>query len=521
MELNKKEYPDNGIFIEEFNEKYYKLEIYPLVGILEKEAGLLSEIAENLKNYTYCFYDDKKLEDYLFLVDNLKNFEKNNNYYCISIVWVNDSFTNYESITGEYILCKENEYLNKSFKYRYSIGSKVLYLNDYSFFMKYFYYYFNGQVFNYDNLICYTMIVKNAGPLLEQVLTENLPIIDRWCILDTGSTDGTQEVIKRVLKDKKGTLYEEPFVDFKVSRNRCLDLAGTSCKFTLMLDDTYSMRGDLRKFLNEVRGDQVSDSFSLIVQSGNTEYYSNRITKSKNNLRYIHTIHEIIDDKNNVDIGISIFNEQTDAPYILDYHPEYMEKRRNDRKQLDLELLFKELDSKPNDPRTIYYIAQTYGCIGDIQNKIKYLEKRIELDGFIQEKIESLIDLGILYHSLNKPWKECEKIYLQAYELDKKRPEAFYFIGFYYYLNNNYKTAYDYLKKSFNIGYPIESQYSLKWDISFNLLPKLLSEVCYYVGDYSLGISCADFFLNNKYNKDISDKIILEWRNKNLNAIKR
>ena len=45
------------------------------------------------------------------------------------------------------------------------------------------------------------MIVKNGGPLLEKVLTDNLPIIDRWCILDTGSTDGSQEIIKKVLKN--------------------------------------------------------------------------------------------------------------------------------------------------------------------------------------------------------------------------------------------------------------------------------------------------------------------------------
>ena len=62
------------------------------------------------------------------------------------------------------------------------------------------------------------MIVKDAAPVIEKVLLENLKYIDRWCILDTGSTDGTQGIIKRVLKNKKGTLYEEPFVNFKVSR---------------------------------------------------------------------------------------------------------------------------------------------------------------------------------------------------------------------------------------------------------------------------------------------------------------
>ena len=148
------------------------------------------------------------------------------------------------------------------------------------------------------------MIVKDAGPNFENILTENLNYIDQWCILDTGSTDGTQETINRVLSGKKGKLHHQPFTNFRDSRNHCLDLAGESCKFILMLDDTYIIKGDLRKFLNEVRGDTFADSFSLMIQSEDNEYYSNRIIKSKTRLRYIHTIHEVITDENNINVTI-------------------------------------------------------------------------------------------------------------------------------------------------------------------------------------------------------------------------
>jgi hypothetical protein len=49
--LNKKEYPDIP-FEEVYIEEYCNLHIFPLVGILEKEAGLMSDIAEayNLEN---------------------------------------------------------------------------------------------------------------------------------------------------------------------------------------------------------------------------------------------------------------------------------------------------------------------------------------------------------------------------------------------------------------------------------------------------------------------------------------
>jgi hypothetical protein len=373
--------------------------------------------------------------------------------------------------------------------------------------MKNFGYYFKNGKFKYDNLICLAMIVRDAGPDFENVLKANLPHFDRWCILDTGSIDNTQEIIKRVLKDKKGTLYSEPFVNFKVSRNRCLDLAGTVCDFICTLDDTYVLNGNLRKFLTEVRGDIVADSFSLLIQSNDSEYYSNRIIKSRTRLRYIYTIHEVITDQNNTNITIP-----PEEAYIFDKRSDYMQSRTLTRKQQDLHLLFKELEEKPDDPRTLYYIAQTYGCVNDDINKVKYFEKRIKQKGYVQELIDALFELARSYNFTVNPetleyydknhvltdsqWKRCEELYLQAYKLDTGRPDSLYFIGIHYYLNREMENCYVNFKKAFEIGYPVASQYSLKPTLSYYFLPKFLTEVCYYTENYNLGFQAAELFLS-------------------------
>jgi len=511
--LNKKEYQESGLFKENFIQEYCNLKIYPLAGVLEREAGLLSDLAEcyrgkcNLVNY-----GDPSLETNKFFLDNLEHFDKtitvdvepyfsDNN---VVFARVDELHTDIPSVSV--VLAKENEELNRMYKLKVYIrhSEKLLYLDEYfsKLFQENFGYYFENGEFVYDNLICYAMIVKNAGPLFEKVLTENLPIIDRWCILDTGSTDGTQDVIRRVLANKKGRLYEEPFINFRDSRNRCLELAGKSCRFVCMLDDTYVVRGNLRNFLQVVRGDQFADSFSLLVRSDDTEYYSNRITKSRHNLRYIYTIHEVIQEKDNVPVVIP-----TSVATVFDYRAEYMEKRTINRKKNDLELLFKEYEESPDDPRSLYYIAQTYACMDDNEKKAEYFLKRIEHpnQGFLQEKVDACFELARTYNfKLDKPWELCEKYYRMAIDLDPTRPDSIYFIGCHYWLQEkNTLKAYEYFKKAFEIGYPVHAQYSLKPTLSFHFLPILLARVCYIVKDFTLGFKATSLFL--QYNNPTSN----------------
>ena len=360
----------------------------------------------------------------------------------------------------------------------------------------------NSTLF-YDNLLHLTMIVKNGGDSLENVLINNLNLIDRWTILDTGSEDNTIDIINKVLVGKKkGRLYQEPFINFRDSRNRCLDLAGKDCKYIVMLDDTYIIKGDLRRFLNTIRGDQFSDSFSLYIKSDDTEYGSNRIIKSESMLRYIYKIHEVITPKNNNNVIIPLKYSS-----IFDYRSDYMENRTMDRKEYDLKILYEIIDEEPNDSRAYYYLGQTYNILGKYDLAYKFYIERISHpdEGFIQEKIDSCFEAARMANfKLNKPWEECKLLYEMAYNMDRSRPDSLYFLGINYYLEankgidtqNNLRIAYEYFKLGFEIGYPEHCQYSLKPTLSFYFLPKFLSELSYIFENYILGEKASQLFLN-------------------------
>jgi hypothetical protein len=374
------------------------------------------------------------------------------------------------------------------------------------------YYLSNEKVLNYDNLIHLCIMVKNGGEQFKQMLESNMDIIDEWTILDTGSTDNTIQIIHDTLIGKKrGQLFQEEFINFRDSRNRLLDLAGNNCKYKIMLDDTYIIKGELRDFLNEIRGDQYANSLTLFIKSNDTEYGSNRIIRSDSGLKYVHKIHEVITEKGNVNVVVP-----KNKVYIEDGRFDYMEKRTLERKQLDLKLLFEELEDDPMNPRTYYYLAQTYNILEDYQKAFDYFMKRASFTnaGFIQERIDAVFEAArIANFKLNKPWPECLKLYEQAYKIDESRPESLYFIGIHHYLEEDNVTAHKYFKLGFEIGYPSHCQYSLKPTLSFHFLPKFLTRTCYETGDYKLGEIVSHFFLSNNDKTAENYDEILSWHN--------
>ena len=72
------------------------------------------------------------------------------------------------------------------------------------------------------------MIVKDEAPVIERCLRSVLPMIDWWVISDTGSTDGTQEIVRRTMAGTDGLLLERPWVSFGHNRQEALDAAAPS-----------------------------------------------------------------------------------------------------------------------------------------------------------------------------------------------------------------------------------------------------------------------------------------------------
>ena len=564
VELNNEKFLVN---IDEFNKLMVvgceNLNIKQNLGLYERIISLMIEISQNIPYYNNCAFFNIthggfipiKCSQYFNKLWIINNYEYNNinniihniqNYKIQNIsIGINLSdFTNNFIFFSEIYECipkflveqyRPIVITNQINSDDFVINYKIYTLSNTSIkicvpfekwddFLQQFHYFIdteNDNILNYDNLINLCIMVKNGGDEFVEMLINNLNIIDRWTILDTGSTDNTVENIKKILVGKKkGTLIEEPFINFRDSRNRCLDIAGLECKFNLMLDDTFTVKGELRNFLTLIRGDQYGNSYSLTIKSPDYEYQTNRITKSHSKLRYIYKLHEVIQLINNVNVLIPKWGAT-----INDNITTKMRERTVTRSMYDLKCLYEMIDEDPHIPRHLYYVAQTYEKLNMYDKAAEYYYKRAFFitnkvnpnetiyneNDFREEKWDSLYYLAHTYYTkLKKPWKECE-YFFKLYHEWSKRPDGHYIIALHYFTENDYIRAFEYFKLAYSIGFPNHLQFSLRPSISYYYIPYYLAELCYIFKDFNLGFEATELFLKNNTTIDNYYNIVKDY----------
>ena len=194
------------------------------------------------------------------------------------------------------------------------------------------------------------MIVKNSGEVLRECLQKNREYIDHWTICDTGSTDNTKEIILEELSKVPGNLYSIDFEDFSQARNKSIELSSKTCKYSIILDDSYSIMGGdlLRKKLQKSK----SDAFTIRIGTLSNDvllndYFSIRIFKTS--AEYEHKNRSVIRFKN------------------------------------DIRLLLLDLKEYPNEPRIIYYLAKTNYQLDNLDDALLYYKKLYNLKNIDSE----------------------------------------------------------------------------------------------------------------------------------------
>lgn len=152
-------------------------------------------------------------------------------------------------------------------------------------------------------LLSLVAIVKDEEKTIAKTLGSAKPWVDRWCILDTGSTDRTIAIVYETMAGMLGTLFVEPSADYATMRNRVRTLAaqcgdhpdyekiGPSIyQLSLSADETLHGGDRLRAFLEAYQGEESAFLIDVRTPTGTLAYPRVLTTDSK--WRYEGEIHE-------------------------------------------------------------------------------------------------------------------------------------------------------------------------------------------------------------------------------------
>jgi glycosyltransferase involved in cell wall biosynthesis len=304
-------------------------------------------------------------------------------------------------------------------------------------------------------------IVKDESHCILTMLKSAVQISDAIVIADTGSTDGTQEMIRKFGEENNIPTYvvERPFDDFEKSRNFGIEKAREIVKElgwnpndcwtwwcdadeTIIVDSKF----DKKQFVN--------DLYMINTYIGQMKYTRNTFARVSKPFRFYGPIHEFIvcDDKNitsglatdiHVDVKMIGASWQGDIPTKYKNHAFILEKY---------------IDTNRQDPRWIFYTAQSYhdsASIPDnkeeneerLRRSIKYYKERVNRnDGYAEEIFYSQFRIGTIMRALEEPWCLTKQELLKAYNIDPLRGESIKIIIDYYLQVSEWNMAYLYSK---------------------------------------------------------------------------
>lgn len=289
---------------------------------------------------------------------------------------------------------------------------------------------FSSNIFG--KTVCLNMIVKDEKHCIKRALASVKPIIDKWVIVDTGSTDGTQAVIQEFLSDIPGKLYEREWKNFADNRMEALNLAKDEADYILFIDadDELVFSKDFKM------PDLDRDFYYIVLADRGVKYKRIQLINAKLNWEWKGVIHNYI----TLSPGSKNFSTLKNVEIKRNY--DGARSKDPEKFQKNAEILEGELKKDPNNKRYRFYLAESLRDAGKYGLAIENYEKRIKMGGWEEEIFWSMLQIAKLKERLKIPERDFLKDYYMAYLFRPSRIEPLYYIANRCRKNKNYLLGY-------------------------------------------------------------------------------
>lgn len=327
------------------------------------------------------------------------------------------------------------------------------------------------------------MIAKNEAHVITRCLDSARPLIDFVVVVDTGSTDGTPELVRRYLEDKNlpGEVVHEPWRDFAHNRNVAVRRLREHAEidYAMMLDADQILVYDAdftpERFKKKLR----HDIYELPLVNGPNVIMVPGLARNSLDFFFKSELHEYAvfppgGDRRPVR-GLRIV-ERGDG-----------RRSRNPDKYRDDALLLERLLLEERDPFLIarhkFYLGESYRYCGEDEKAIELYLERTKL-GFSNEEIfVSYLYAGRLQAKLHRPGNEVLETFLTGHKVCPWRAETLHGAAMLCRIQGLNHLGYMLAIPGLRLTLPESGLYPESWIYDYGLLDEF-AVLCYWTERY-------------------------------------
>jgi glycosyltransferase involved in cell wall biosynthesis len=301
--------------------------------------------------------------------------------------------------------------------------------------------------------IIFLSMIKNESKIIKRCIESAVGVADAVCICDTGSTDTTVEVLKEYFKDFSipAKVVEGPqhaWRNFGYNRSQSFLAVVEYCKeLGWDPEHTYALALDADMELKPqslfTKEELTANGYKLIQKNPSLEYYNTRLMKIAHPWKCTGVTHEYWD-------GGHTETMTPDKLYISDIGDGGC---KADKFERDVRLLSEGLEAEPNNPRYIFYLAQSYKDNKQLDKSIEFYKRRIDAGGWYEEVWYSMYMLMKLYAEKGQ-FAEMEMWGQKAFEQRPQRSENLLYLCRHFRDRRQYWKAWHYYSLGADIKKP-------------------------------------------------------------------
>lgn len=318
------------------------------------------------------------------------------------------------------------------------------------------------------------VIVKNETAVITRCLQSVRPLVDYVLIEDTGSTDGTPQLIRDWLERNKmpGTVIEEPWRDFAYNRSHVLaklrELAHIDYALIIDADDQLVMEDGFDP--EAFKAGLTHDFYDIEIRHGTSHFPRPQLCANRLEFCFKAVLHEYLQPPPG-----PLSRAITKGFYIENGQAGY--RNKNPRKYQDDAAILEQALLTETDPflisRYTFYLAQSYRDCGEQEKALAAYERRATMGYWAEEIFVSLYNAAKLKKALGRRTGEVVATCLQATKTVPSRAEALHFAASVCIAAGHNEEAYQFAKHGLARPMPERGLFVERWIYDYSLLDEL------------------------------------------------